>query len=943
MVDVQNCGQYIYLSRRRRAVIGLFPGSKIKKKVVNMKQIRYLPFFALLSLLAVLVLAASPVVVINFPGSDSLNKGDIMINVSTDISSNITINITNSSGSVLASILSDEETEHLFNWQTANGSYADGVYSLTAFGFNATNESEVGAPAVNTNITVDNTAPAVIDAAYIRGSLGFGILYGDADEFYSTAAGNNLINISINLTDFYAGVANATFDFSDLCGTSGIAAAFADGLWWASCTVDQQGEFEQKNITFSSCDNLGNCNSELYRTVILYNFTTPEGQAGVMEFGSGTTNLSAETDLNAVNYVLDIELNGSILSGAPWEDFQSTALFNFSSINFTRSDIGGSLAALSDAVDVEISAPRTYGTNRIYINSSAFAELNTTTTITLYNLPFTSQPNITGDEGAAGVVAVNSWISSGQNGNLTFTVSGFSGYNISDLLDPVIVINSPNNDSAASALAFNATFNGTGTEINNASIALVFINSSGSTFNYTYSDLGCTLESAEVMTCAGVIPLADGTYNLTLYAEDYGSASGNSATVYGSNITLDSSFPEVTFNAPEAASWHNADFVLNVTATSSSAVKYRLENGTNSSHIVVDWTEMSNLAGDYWNATIAGTTADGNYTVRINATGTLGNINDTETRVISIDDTDPYNVSVSCDAVNVGSSRSCSCSANDNSESFGGSLTYSYSGDSTAAAGTTTVTCTAADPAGNTNTSTATYTVNAVSSSGGTGGGGSATTQVAGSFVKAVWHLINENEPTILAADNGELGLTEIVFELSQKTYGGWLEAKKRDSLPEMAKPFGKKVYLYLEIIKGNAIKEENLKNVKIRFKVDNSWLTEKGLNPGSISLFRYAGEKWVELGTAIKSDDGKYTYYEAETPGFSYFLIGESEEAVVEETAAEETRVVPTKPIVEEVSDERMETVPAETEKSYDWIWWVLGLIAAAVIIIYFFRQKRK
>ncbi|MFH1682311.1 MAG: PGF-pre-PGF domain-containing protein, partial [Candidatus Woesearchaeota archaeon] len=470
------------------------------------------------------------------------------------------------------------------------------------------------------------------------------------------------------------------------------------------------------------------------------------------------------------------------------------------------------------------------------------------------------------------------------------------------------------------------------------------------TFNYTdalFGTASCTLyfdgtaygtSSVNNATDTAIVAnatLSDATYSVTVNCTDGSSNEGASSSI---TVTVDTSVPAVTFNSPSTGSFHLTDFVVNVTATSASTVRYRLENGTNSSD-VGSWISLSNPSGNFWNATITGTTADWNYTLRINATDSSGNSNSTETIIIGIDDTNPINVSVSCNAVNVGASRSCSCSANDNSESFGGSLTYGYSGDSTSTAGTTTVTCTATDSAGNTNSSTASYTVNTASSS---GGGGSATTQIAGEFAKAVWYVIDANQPTSLEIENGGLGFTEVIFELKKKTYGGWLKAEKKDNLPSTVQVFEKKVYKYMEITKGNAIKDEDLSNIKIKFKVMNSWLTEQGLDKDSISLFRYVNGEWVELKTTIRNDAGTYIHYEAETPGFSYFLIGESEKTTAEATVLEETKTVPTQPAVEEVS--AAETVPEQVEgKSYNWVWWTLGIIAAIVILGYLFWPKKK
>jgi len=60
------------------------------------------------------------------------------------------------------------------------------------------------------------------------------------------------------------------------------------------------------------------------------------------------------------------------------------------------------------------------------------------------------------------------WVQNGDgmSGNLTFRVFGFSGYNATDNINPVITLNVPANNSVltTSTTSINITYNGTGTE-----------------------------------------------------------------------------------------------------------------------------------------------------------------------------------------------------------------------------------------------------------------------------------------------------------------------------------------------------------------------------------------------------------------------------------------------------------------------------------------------
>uniref|UniRef100_A0A7C3RDB3 PGF-pre-PGF domain-containing protein n=1 Tax=Archaeoglobus fulgidus TaxID=2234 RepID=A0A7C3RDB3_ARCFL len=59
-----------------------------------------------------------------------------------------------------------------------------------------------------------------------------------------------------------------------------------------------------------------------------------------------------------------------------------------------------------------------------------------------------------------------------------------------------------------------------------------------------------------------------------------------------------------------------------------------------------------------------------------------------------------------------------------------------------------------------------------------------------------------------------------------------------------------------------------------IRFGIEIDSIREKGFDPNAITviLLKWDGSKWIELPTKFVSSDGKYNYYEASTPSFSYF-----------------------------------------------------------------------
>ncbi|MFP4567662.1 MAG: S8 family serine peptidase [Candidatus Woesearchaeota archaeon] len=74
-----------------------------------------------------------------------------------------------------------------------------------------------------------------------------------------------------------------------------------------------------------------------------------------------------------------------------------------------------------------------------------------------------------------------------------------------------------------------------------------------------------------------------------------------------------------------------------------------------------------------------------------------------------------------------------------------------------------------------------------------------------------------------------------------------------------------------------------NEQNTKIEFEVKKTWIYENNLQEQDIALFRYK-EEWQELPTTIKEIHENKIIYEAITPGFSYFLVGEKQKQIIRE-----------------------------------------------------------
>jgi PGF-pre-PGF domain-containing protein len=85
------------------------------------------------------------------------------------------------------------------------------------------------------------------------------------------------------------------------------------------------------------------------------------------------------------------------------------------------------------------------------------------------------------------------------------------------------------------------------------------------------------------------------------------------------------------------------------------------------------------------------------------------------------------------------------------------------------------------------------------------------------------------------------------------------------------------KVYQYIEIDRTANINDTNIEEAGIKFKVNKTWINDNNINKSAIALQRYT-TIWNKLPTSLVSEDVDYAYYDAETPGFSVFVISGEE-----------------------------------------------------------------
>ncbi len=83
-------------------------------------------------------------------------------------------------------------------------------------------------------------------------------------------------------------------------------------------------------------------------------------------------------------------------------------------------------------------------------------------------------------------------------------------------------------------------------------------------------------------------------------------------------------------------------------------------------------------------------------------------------------------------------------------------------------------------------------------------------------------------------------------------------------------------VYRHFNIWAGSSgfVFPENIRNLTVSFRVEKDWISKNGIDPASVSLYRYLDSNWTELPSQITGEDELFFYFESETPGFESFSV---------------------------------------------------------------------
>ncbi|MFH1445333.1 MAG: PGF-pre-PGF domain-containing protein [Nanoarchaeota archaeon] len=196
------------------------------------------------------------------------------------------------------------------------------------------------------------------------------------------------------------------------------------------------------------------------------------------------------------------------------------------------------------------------------------------------------------------------------------------------------------------------------------------------------------------------------------------------------------------------------------------------------------------------------------------------------------------------------------------------------------------------------------------------GGGGSYNKEKKAEEATYMWKIIPAGGTGIVKINKPEIDLKYIIIYAKEELIASKITIRQFFEKPPELPDIDENVYRYLEFKPAN-MEEDYIHGAKISFKVSREWLTANNIDEDSIMLNRLKDGIWVKLPTKkLESNDSNadgvnafeercdipcmlsdgsgsligfspdpsYIYYEAVTPGFSYFIIAGKALPVVSE-----------------------------------------------------------
>jgi len=168
------------------------------------------------------------------------------------------------------------------------------------------------------------------------------------------------------------------------------------------------------------------------------------------------------------------------------------------------------------------------------------------------------------------------------------------------------------------------------------------------------------------------------------------------------------------------------------------------------------------------------------------------------------------------------------------------------------------------------------------------GGGGTLTSSSAGTEKTHFYTAISSNDEIKINVNRDAIAFTKTEFTVNKDLESVTITIRSVNE--DIASNTIGNAYQYIEI-KTVGISDNDIRNVRIEFKVNNSWFIDNNFDAETAALNRYS-DGWKKLSTKKLRESSTKVSYEATSPGFSLFAITaeKSKQKIIEIKTTEKT-----------------------------------------------------
>ncbi len=532
----------------------------------------------------------------------------------------------------------------------------------------------------------------------------------------------------------------------------------------------------------------------------------------------------------------------------------------------------------------------------------------------------------------------SNWIDSGETAShpMTYVCSSAGCVNS-------IILVSPANQTMTNDNTPSFSFNVTGSRSNYS--CELFISGIGHGTNST------TLNNT-LTTITSNSSLADGNYSWFIRCTGDCGLWNDSET---RNISIDTVAPSISIISPLNTTYNNATILVNISSDGNTT-----------------WFSYNGGANETYTVSVYKTFSEGANTFYAYANDSAGNENSTSV-VFTVDTTAPVLANISNSSI-TSSSVVITWDTNEASNSTVNYGTNSSNLSLSEVSATLSIShsitlnglnsntlyyyeVSSCDSLGNCNTSSQ-FNVTTSSASNGVISGGGSNKYKDSDYSSVIY----KNQKGVfkferyLAIRSINLTVKEIVHY--PKIIIEWLDSSyDQKELPKFAE---KPIYHYEKVDMLN-FNDSLIKNIILKFRVKDSWIKENNIYINNIVLKRYNNGRWNDLKTWFIEDKDGYSYFNAESPGLSFFAIGikktsETKKEEKESSTAEsknetkpaaDTKTQDTEPQnggdMTTSKNEPSKKNPVKTKSK--WVYWAIGaiIIGIAAALLTKKRSRKK